>query len=443
MYTNPASTINSVYKWDITLFSTQLTISNSSFIINKASLLHFDSANAQITNGNGNRYFQAAFDINLLNLQFKLDKKSALGFGLRGRTYNCLRSSPIIYNESIITLHDFLHANNTTPYFEGYATHAGWVEANFNYSRLLIDNDHEKLSGGITIGLQKSISGAYGNIERISYSEQLNNATNQNEYSLTGGSITSSYSSNYDLINNANSITPSVIKSFLNDSKSSVNLNVGMEYLIKNLYTDPNSLNNSNYDWKFGFSIMDIGKNSFNPANGSFTASNPYSNITDSILIQQLSNAGSLRLVRDTLAKSFKVIDSLKSSFTISNPTRIIFSVDKNWGNHFYLNAELSVNLFSSQQQEKLRTTEINLLTITPRWEQKKLGIYMPMQYNSNGQLWIGGAAKLGPLLIGVHNLDFIKWFKTGSQTLNGGFYLILNIHPFGSKIKERDCPQP
>ena len=442
MYTNPASTINSSYKWDLTLFSTQLTISNSSFVINNASLLHFDSANAQFTNGGGNRYFHATFDVNLLNLRFKIDKKSAFGFGIRGRTYNHFKSMPLNYNDTIINLDNFLHLNTSTPYFEGYFTHAGWIETSFNYSRLLIDNDHEKLSAGITIGLQKSISGVQGNIKRVSYSEQFNSATNKNDYLLTGGSMTAEYSANYDLINNATSVTTDVIKSFLSNTKSSVNLNLGMEYLMKDLSKDANTLNNSNYDWKFGLSIMDIGTNTFDPAIGSFSARIPYPNITDSTLLQQTNNVGSLKRVRDSLANSFNIIDSLKSPLTISNPTRIILSVDRNLGNHFYVNGELSMNVFSTQPQIKLKTREINLLTITPRWEQKNIGVYLPIQYNTQGQLWIGAAAKLGPLLIGVHSLDFYKWFKTGTQTLNGGFYLMLNIHPFGSKVKEEDCPR-
>jgi hypothetical protein len=53
----------------------------------------------------------------------------------------------------------------------------------------------------------------------------------------------------------------------------------------------------------------------------------------------------------------------------------------------------------------------------------------------------VGGAFKLGPLIMGVHSLDFYKWFKLGTQTFNGGFYLMLNVFPFGTKEKEEACP--
>jgi hypothetical protein len=47
----------------------------------------------------------------------------------------------------------------------------------------------------------------------------------------------------------------------------------------------------------------------------------------------------------------------------------------------------------------------------------------------------------MGPLLFGFHSLDAYKAFKTRTQSFNGGFYLILNIHPFAGKTKEAECP--
>ena len=156
---------------------------------------------------------------------------------------------------------------------------------------------------------------------------------------------------------------------------------------------------------------------------------------------QQLSNITSLKRTRDSLLNSFTKVDTLTSVFTIANPTRLVINVDKNLGNHFFVNGELSVNFFSSQPQPKLKTRETNLFTVTPRWETSTWGAYLPVQYNTQGQLWVGAAIKLGPLLIGVHSLDFFKWFKMGTQTFNGGGYLVLNIHPFGKKEKEQECP--
>lgn len=443
MYNNPAATVNSFHKWHVTIFSIQSTISNSTFEVQHASLLNTNSANAVFTNNAGNRILNTNFDVNLLNITYKIDKKNAVGFGIRGRTYNHFNAYPFSFNDTITTTQGFLATNTTTPFLQAYGIHSGWIEFNFNYSKQLIDNDYQKLSAGLTLGYQKSVSGVYGDIEKLSFNKYYNSNTSSYQYILTGGAATAMYSSNYDAFNNATAITPALLKSFLSNTNSSFVLNAGVEYIIKDPSLDITPLNATHYDWKFGFSILDVGKNSFNPVNGSFKARIPLTNINDSTIINQLSNVASLSRARDSLSKSFQTIDSIKSIYSISNPTRIILNADKNLGNHFYINGELSINLFSSNPRGSLalKTNEINLVTITPRWEKRNIGFYLPIQFNNEHQIWVGGAFKLGPLIMGVHSLDFYKWFKMGTQTFNGGFYLMLNVFPFGTKEKEETCP--
>jgi hypothetical protein len=86
---------------------------------------------------------------------------------------------------------------------------------------------------------------------------------------------------------------------------------------------------------------------------------------------------------------------------------------------------------------------ESKLLTITPRWETRKLGFYLPVQYNRHGNFWIGGAIKAGPLLIGTHNL--LNAFSK-NKYLGSGAYIALTIRPFGAvrqaRNRQYDCPE-
>ena len=439
MYNNPASTANAAYKWDLTILSSQITFSNSLFVVDQTSLLKYDSSVMQFTNGLRSRYQHTTVDINLFNCRYTIDKNKAVAFALRGRTYNFIKTAPFYYTDTISTTESFLHANKIVDYLEGYTTNSGWIEADFNYSQVLQQNESSRLTGGITIGYMRGISGAHANVQRLSYSEQSNN--NQLYYLLTGGAVTAEYSQNYDLTDSSKSIGSNV-KSFIKNTLPALNFNIGIEYLFRkqNEY-DKAPLSATNYDWKIGVSIMDIGTNKFNPSTSSFSARNPNMNISDTGLLNKLQNVGSVKELRDSLANVFTTIDSISKQFTIANPTRLIISVDKNLGHHFYINGELSVNFFSTQPQARLKTRELNLLTITPRWETNFWGAYLPIQYNTQGQLWVGGAVKMGPLLLGFHSLDFYKAFKVGTQTFNGGFYFVLNIHPFDNKIKEAECP--
>jgi hypothetical protein len=117
-----------------------------------------------------------------------------------------------------------------------------------------------------------------------------------------------------------------------------------------------------------------------------------------------LTSTGNLRVYRimkqmkDSINTMFVTNTDITDNYSISNPTRLIVNIDKNFGKNLYVNGELSMNFYSTSNYAKLRTRELNLLTITPRWETIGLGAYLPIQYNTQGQLWVGMAIKLGPL---------------------------------------------
>jgi hypothetical protein len=69
--------------------------------------------------------------------------------------------------------------------------------------------------------------------------------------------------------------------------------------------------------------------------------------------------------------------------------------------------------------------TDIALLSVTPRWETLKWGIYLPFQVSMQGQFMAGLALKAGPLLLGFHNLGNISG---KNRNVNGGGYLALVI---------------
>jgi hypothetical protein len=444
MYANPASTVNQALNWDLTLFSVQATSSNTLLTINHSSLTNYDSAYTEATNGLKSRYLHANAEVNLLNLRMNIGKKSAIAFGLRARAFNDVKSQPFYYNDTISDLQSFLHTNKAVNYLQGFGTSSGWLEADLNFSHVILQHFNERLSAGITLGYMRGLSGAHAEAQKVSYEEQTING--QSQYFLTGGSGNAMYSGNYDLLDSTHTILQNA-KTFVKHTLSSLNINLGFEYLFKSPDSGDEEISPTNYDWKIGFSIIDIGRNKYDPANGSFNASDPKSGVSDT-MVQNLFN-NNIRNIKDLQGRVktlFNSVDTIRSPFIISNPTRIIINVDSHLGDHLFVNGDLSLNIYSSEPRipMKFRTRDVNLLTVTPRWETSAFGVYLPVQYNTQGQLWVGGAVKLGPLLMGVHNLNFLKWFKDGTQTYNGGAYLLLSVHPFSKKEVDNGivCPK-
>ncbi|MDE3237307.1 MAG: hypothetical protein KGO81_15280 [Bacteroidota bacterium] len=439
MYNNPAGIVNCDYKWDLNLFSAQGTITNTAATLKNFSLSNYDSAYIDFTNGRRSRFLHTTVDINLFNFRIKLDEKSALGIGFRARSYNHSKMASFFYTDTVTTLPGFLHINTNTDYLSGYVTHSGWLEADIDYARIISSNDHQRISAGVTLGILKSISGAEAQANRFTYQETLN-ANNQYNYYANGGNAMAAYSSNYDLLD-GNRSTAANAKTFLKNTTTHLSLSLGAEILLKDFspYAEE-EISSTNYDWKIGVSIMDIGKNTFTPNGGAFYTAIPDSGVSAARLENIVSNATSMKRFRDSMLNVFQITDTITDPFAISLPTRLLLSVDRNLGNHFYINGQLNVNFYSTQQPSgKIRTRELNLLTITPRWETRTLGFYLPIQYNTQGQLWIGSAIKLGPFLLGFHNIGWIlgKQFKD----LNGGGYFAFHFTPKPKQEKTRlDC---
>lgn len=434
LFNNPASGVNSVYKWDLNILSLQTTLTTNNISLSNFSYTNPGNAYISFKEGSNSYYGHQNLDVNLFNFLYKIDEKHAFGIGIRGRMYNHLKSSPIYASDTISSGYSFFRANRTTPYLEEFMTHNGWMEWNLNYSQVLAETDRSRLTGGITLNIGKALSGFNGRINKISFEEFVNNNLDTG-YLVKQGGVGLTYSNNYDLPTQSN------FKDLLKNSSSSFGINLGVEYsLYDAVVTDENPHTPTNYSWKFGLSLMDLGKNTFNTSIYSGNFYNPVSNLTDVNIANKFNNTGSILEIRDSLATMFTSYDSIANKFTISRPTRLILNIDKNLGNNFGINGQLNMNFYSTASYTKLLTRELNLITITPRWETIAWGFFLPIQYTTQGKLWLGVAVKLGPLTMGLHNIAWIK----SPKDLNGGGYLMLSMHPFNQRkiISRFDCPE-
>jgi hypothetical protein len=90
-----------------------------------------------------------------------------------------------------------------------------------------------------------------------------------------------------------------------------------------------------------------------------------------------------------------------------------------------------------------LKTYEMGLATITPRYENRTFGFYMPFSINMYNQMCIGAAFKLGPIVAGLHNFRLLT---SKNEIQNGGGYVALVISPYKwvkkARVQKVDCPK-
>ncbi len=441
---NPASILMTPYPWDITVFSMQETnttnavsFSNFSYL---SGLFPSDTIHYHFTNGDLKRFAAFNFNMHLLNVRLALGRKQAIAFGANIRGYGAVKTGNVNYNDTLKNMNQFFNINDGTTYKANFVS-STWAEIFMTYSRTIIDDEYSRLNAGITLKGMRGISGLYAQLENGSVNRTISGPLTI--YDLAAGSGRYAYSENYDYWHNNQSTTQN-LKDFLGHTQGGAAVDFGAEYLIKTqavpIYGDPDDY--YDYEWKIGVSLLDIGANNYRYGSQSRAVSDPKTNVSDSELNEKFDHLKTLAGFNDSMASIVNSIVPLAGSYKIWNPARLVVNIDRPLPNNFALNADLTLNLGGSNNGQRLFTKEITLLAVTPRWETKSLGTYLPVQVTTEGRVWVGGAFKAGPLLLGIHN-----WANlfSGSKTQNGGFYLAFVIKPGkGFSFKEArkyTCP--
>jgi hypothetical protein len=339
-------------------------------------------------------------------------------------------------------MNEFFSINPDGTVYQARFVTSSWIELFGAYSSTLVDDAYGRLNAGATLHVMRGLSGAFAQLAQGGVTSSVEG--NETVYNLSSGVGRYGYSANYDVWKNSKSTTQNLLD-FVTHTRAGAAIDLGFEYLVKpqDVKVYDNEDDYFDYDWKFGLAVMDVGANEYEYGSQSRLATQPRANATDSALNQGFDVVGSFAGFNDSLGKLVNVLTPLSGRFRIWNPARVVIDLDRALPQHFALNTGLTLNLGGNNTGSTLFTKEITLLAVTPRWETKSLGGYLPVQVTTDGRVWIGGAVKTGPLLLGVHN-----WADVFSKTKiqNGGFYLALVIRPGKGfsfrEDKQYTCPK-
>jgi len=442
VHNNPASILMAPFKWDLTLIGIQEKSSTNLFTIYNYSLLSNPyRSQYSINGGEYKRFSNLSLNLNLLNARIALGRQAAIAFGVNLKSYSNVSSSAYNFSDTLLRTGEFFKINQPNQTYSAKFNSSSWAEIYASYARTIIDNDAVRLNAGITVKVNKGLSGATARLEDARYQELANN-----RYNIAGGYLEYIYSSNFDHWQKNNPASTN-ISNLVRYSNGGASFDAGVEYLIKpqELVNFDDEDNYYDYEWKFSLSLLDAGFTRYRSGDKSRGVSGINPAISNADLDNKFdSTITSLKIFNDSLSTIATSFVAINSTYNIINPMRVVLNVDRFVYKNFYVNAELSLNVPDSWIKKWRNIKEMNLFTVTPRWETRRFGIYLPMQYTNTDRFWIGGAFKAGPLLIGVHN-----WANLFSKKSfqNGGGYIALIIHNPGSISKRHDkrldCPSP
>ena len=433
---NPASIVHVPYAWDISPLSVQLKHSTNAIKINNLSLLSSPS-NTEIVSQNGvaKRFILANQDIRLMNARINLNANAAIAFGANLRNYVSATTGSSNWQDTISSLADFMKINIGHSPLSAEISAATWAEVYATYAQTFISEPNRLVNGGITLKLNRALAGGYARAQGLSYTP-LAGATAP-AYLLTGGNLEYGYSANIDTLN-SNISTASKRSVLLNNTYSSWSADIGVEYIWL-ADEDRDEWGPFAYNSKLGISLMDVGFNKFRQGSRGRLAIAGKAGVSDSLIESTFSSVGSFGDFSDSLAIVSNTVSGLSGNFVVYQPTRLLINFDQHVAHNFFINTELSIPILSLLTKKAFVLKDMNLLAITPRWELKNVGVYLPILFNNRKQLCVGAALKLGPVLLGTHNLGNL--FSKNTMHTGGG-YIAITIRPWGKKNKQATLPQ-
>ena len=438
---NPASMLSNPYKWDVTVFGQQLKSITNIITVHDYSLLGNPAKSSySLDSGEFARKGLISFNTNLFNTRITLDRRQSIGFGMNVRGLTRIKSSEYKFLDTIGGSADFFNMNQGNQPMDARGINSTWIEFFVSYARTITETAKGRLNAGFTLRGSRGISGAFFTVENIRFEREPSGGIPLNILSDARASY--GYSINFDQWQKEKSAGQNIGDLF-RYSDGGASFDVGVEYLIKTqevpTYEDDDYYD---YNWKLSLSLLDVGGNQYRYGRESRSISGIRADMVDTLLDNKFRNATSFTQVNDSLATIVQNYNRLNGKFTVLNPTRLVLNADRFLINDFYINGEVSINL-SSLMKKYHYVNELNFITVTPRWETRKWGAYLPIQYNAGGKFWVGGAFKAGPVLFGFHNWANI-FSKKSMQ--NGGGYIAFTVRSWNDSWNKRDkrlnCPE-
>ena len=315
----------------------------------------------------------------------------------------------------------------------GQAAGNAWAEGYASFAHSII-SEERLLNAGVTLKITRGIAGGYAAADGLNYTTSTNN--NNPGYDLIAGNLRYGYSANFDKIDSTKTAAANR-KLFLAENNYSWSIDAGLEYI---LLTDEDKTYGGDfaYDTKIGIVVMDIGRNKYRHSERSRLAIAGLPGITDTVIENKFSGITTIDDFNDSLASIASSFSPVSGDFFIYQPTRLLINIDQHITKNYFINAELTLPLLPILATSSRYIKDLNLIAITPRWELRSLGVYLPVLYNQRKQIWVGGAFKAGPLLLGTHNLANL-FAKDKLQT--GGLYLAFTYRP--GKLYDRAAHYP
>lgn len=426
----PASIAGSPYKWDISL------VNGNAFITNNIGNLEQNGETSSIIRNIDDRqkFLHSNLGLGGLSAMISLPNQKAIGFQyqIRGHASGNDISPDFISQVNRFTDRRFL--NSIAQDQKGDLAAALWQELSFTYAAVVADDGYNRWKVGITAKMINTYGSIFAHLKDLDY------AINGTGLGLfTNLEMDYGYSANLDPFEEFDGNQP--LSGLPPKNKADRALDIGVVFERRASRPSKKSASGTrmepdvDYEFRVSASITDLGTMEFAQGHASTRLLGLQPGLGLDINFDSLlSGVSSFRELTDSVS-TFAVTEQITGRYTVTLPTALNLNYDYNFGNDWYVNANAVVDMTSLIPAD-YRLNYLHNITITPRWEQSRKAVYVPIYVNQIGNVHLGAAARFGMLTLGTQNLGALFASKKDSF----GFFFSLNLNQLVANSKKPYC---
>lgn len=408
VFFNPANIADSRYRFDINLFSVSATVGN-----NQASFSLKDISKSFNTDSIENKVFGAgagrstgfvSADIHGPSFMFNAGKKNTIAFTSRARV---LANATDIDGQLVDKISDDFQNDASLPYTVGsgeamrFAVN-GWSEFGVSFARVLRDKDQHFLKGGITLKYLAGAANGYFNLS--AFSGTINNDAVRNDYYLANATGRMSIGFGGVRISD---LEPSEL---LEMKSTGFGADIGFVYEYRPEHQKYRTEDGTGwkrgenkYKFKVGLALLDIGRIKYErdlQRSGAYRV-----DITGSerFYLGELDSAGidNYRDLFNSRPQFFTTeSDGSEANYNVALPSTLQLDIDYHVHNRLYVSFGSQFSLVKTGDKA-FNSNYFTHVSLTPRYEGKTFGFYVPINYNGLTKFSAGTSLRVGPFFVG------------------------------------------
>ncbi len=448
IYQQPASIVDGRMKFDMTLIGFNLGAFNNYIGVDRAAFKKtnvqydaFNDPNFQdnyLKARNNGRDKNMAVNSRIVGPSFmvNLNRKNAIAISTGVRNY--VNIDGVSQELATLAFNQFKYPSLWVQNLQNKnlsIQEMSWAEYGLTYAHVFKDDNEHYFKAGVTAKLLQGIQSAYMFVDNLDYNFQTSDTV-----SIFNTDVKYGHSSNFNFEQVSFGGQNSGTKIFdYSQSFPGFGMDFGVVYEWRPSYMkykydmdgekDLWRKDKNKYKLKVGLSVTDIGAIKFKKGGvaNDFNANVGLWNLKP-ISPQTIGE------LDDTLASRFGGTSGA-STYRMNLPTAISLQVDYQIWKDIYVN--LTPYLAFQFKKNDTKVHDYSSVAITPRWDHKWFGVFIPVQYNFLDGFRTGAAVRLGPIIVGTSN---ILPLVGGQKNIYGAdAYALLKIPiPYG-KPKDKD----